>query len=377
MTADLPFLRTSERKAFKRCPMAWKWRYIDWWVPRRVHGGALWFGTGIHLALEHWYIPGKKRGRHPVETWLEYVGDRVEHIKTLITEGEKADGEQTWFEDAAVLGTAMLQGYVDDEYGDDDEWEVISPEQTAMILIPHPSIKGLKVARQVATFDLVARNLKTGKIWLWDHKTAASIVVSHLWGDDQAGAYWAIAPDVLIHQGKMKKGERLAGILYNFLMKSKRDDRPENEDGLKTNQPKKEHYVRDLQHHYGSDNDMEMVEAIPKMSVAKLKELAKTQNLEVIGDVSEKQPAKRFHREPVYRSVKERRTQVRRIGEEVMWMEAMRNGDMPVIKNPSDKCNFCEFRALCELDEKGGDTQEYLELEFTKEDPYAAHRKAA
>ena len=79
MTVDLelPMLRTSERKSFKRCPAQWWWGWREGLTPKRRKSGALWFGTGIHLALENWYIPGQQRGVDPRETWKKFVGEQI------------------------------------------------------------------------------------------------------------------------------------------------------------------------------------------------------------------------------------------------------------------------------------------------------------
>ena len=68
-------LRTSERNLFKRCQWAWERNYIDRLENANRFSPALWFGTGIHLALEKWYIPGAERGVHPVETWKAYCDE--------------------------------------------------------------------------------------------------------------------------------------------------------------------------------------------------------------------------------------------------------------------------------------------------------------
>ena len=68
-------LRTSERKQFKECQWKWERNYVDRLQNKYDNGTALWFGTGIHLALEKYYIPGTERGADPVETWTQYVND--------------------------------------------------------------------------------------------------------------------------------------------------------------------------------------------------------------------------------------------------------------------------------------------------------------
>lgn len=69
---DIIPIHNSDRASFKRCR-----RYWDWNSPARnnlvlradVHGinFPLWFGTGIHYALEQYYTPGLRRD--PVEAW--------------------------------------------------------------------------------------------------------------------------------------------------------------------------------------------------------------------------------------------------------------------------------------------------------------------
>ena len=43
----IQMLRTSERKAFKRCQAKWWWQYREGLVPVFEKPGALWFGTGL------------------------------------------------------------------------------------------------------------------------------------------------------------------------------------------------------------------------------------------------------------------------------------------------------------------------------------------
>lgn len=69
---DVIPIHNSDRGSFKRCR-----RYWDWSSPARnsltlradIHGvkPELWFGTGIHYALENFYSPGLSRD--PVESW--------------------------------------------------------------------------------------------------------------------------------------------------------------------------------------------------------------------------------------------------------------------------------------------------------------------
>ncbi|WNM69969.1 exonuclease [Rhodococcus phage GuyFagieri] len=365
---DLPLLRTSERKDFKRCPQRWWWAWRDGLRPAKQKHGALWFGTGIHLALEKWYVVGTERGRDPVETWREFVGEQVEFIKVQIENGEAPEGSQTLWVEAGELGEAMLVA-MKEEYGLDEDWEVLAVEESFEVKIAKPGTREAVVV-YAGTFDLVARQISTGKVYLWDHKTAKSIQTGHLPLDDQAGSYWALANYVLRQKGIIGKREFIHGIVYNFLMKSPPDKRPRNAQGLYCNKPKKEHFVDQLD---GVDGWTR--EELGKQKIAELEGIAAGNMIEVVGDPSEKQPAKRFKRVIVERTRSEQRSQIERIGAEAAVMEMFRDGTLPLIKNPTKDCQWdCDYRDLCELDENGGDTEEYISIVFKQEDPYAAHR---
>ncbi len=374
---DLPMLRTSERKDFKRCVKRWDWRWRQGLVPRQQKYGALWFGTGIHLALEHWYIPGKTRGVDPRETWDEFVGGRIEFVKAETVSGEATDETVEVWVQAGELGHAMLTNYLD-TYGKDESWEVISAEQTFQVLVPRPGTR-TPIVNYVGTFDLVARDLDTGHIFLWDHKTAKAIRTGHLPLDDQAGSYWAVATHVLRRQGLMTPKQQIRGIVYNFLMKSPPDDRPKDELGRARNKPEKKHYVGALLAADGFtvEGDPNLATARKlreKQTLAELMSSAHNRGLTVLGDVSKAQPSKRFERTTVFRSAKERATQIERIGAEAVVMDQFRTHQLPLIKNPTSDCQWdCDFRNLCELDEQGGDTESFIDQIYVQEDPYAAH----
>lgn len=371
--------RSGKISSGARGPQRWWWAWREGLRPKKETFGPLWFGTGIHLALEKWYRVGTERGVDPRTTWREFVGTQVEYVKTLVEDGETGEGTITQWVEAGELGEGILTAYLD-EFGSDDQWEVLAVELPFQVSIPKPGTKTALVV-YAGTFDLVARHRTSGEVFLWDHKTAKSIQTGHLPLDDQAGSYWALATHVLRQKGILGKRERIHGIVYNFIMKALPDDRPRNADGLVCNQPKKEHYVAALREHAeqwpGDEVDEEPIGTVKfeKLSLARLQKIAEDFELEVFGEVSKQQPAKRFHREIVLRTRAEMKTQVERIGSEAAVMELYRNGELPIIKNPTKDCQWdCTYRTLCELDEQGGDTEEYIDLVFKQEDPYAAHR---
>lgn len=325
---DLPLLRTSERAAFKRCPQRWFWGYREGLVPRYQKKDARWFGTGIHLAFAEWYIPGTERGRDLRETWEEYVGESYDTLKISGPE------EEAEFESDLELGKIMLTEHLN-RYGDDPNWEVIYPEHTFAVLIRDPENPKKAIVRYVGTFDAIYINKKTGEVWLMDHKSAKAIDTGHLFGDEQAGSYVAVAPTQLVAEGILKKGEDIAGIMYNFLAKRKPDSRPRDENGRYLNKD---------------------------------------------GSISKVQPPKTLHREPVKKTAFQNKKQIERIGIEAALMEPFREEGQEawLMKNFTRDCKWdCDFYELCSVDETGGDVEAFKKASFRVEDPYMDHRSGA
>lgn len=374
-------LRTSERRSFKRCQAQWWWAYRDGLKPRGAESTPLWFGTGVHLALAEWYLPGTKRGPHPSETFLKFAGDAVTAIKTSdATEERVAE-----YVDGKELGVAMLDGYVK-QYGTDPQWDFISAEQTFSLKVPWPKAEenrqgiweldpetgDVELVEYDGTFDGVYRDLGTGHLELLETKTAKGISTSHLSLDDQAGSYWAVATYTLRKQGLIKPTERLRGIRYNFLKKALPDVRPRDAEGYATNKPIKVHYIAALKDKPGVGD----AKSLGKLKLDELEALAVRHNLVVLGDRSKVQPSALFHRELVNRTAPEQKTQLRRIQNEALQMKAIREGLLPLIKNPTRDCVWdCNFFTMCELQEQGGDWQTHKSVVYRVEDPYKDHRK--
>lgn len=425
-------LRTSERNLFKRCQWQWERSYVDRLAPKRQESVALWFGTGIHLALEHYYIPGTKRGTNPVETWNKYVDESTADTRYINTEH---NGDSTFAVEARELGAAMLQSYVE-EYGDEEWMDVLATELDFQVGVKHksfyPLTRGVGVDMEnyvtkttdktayVGSIDLVYRDTRDGKVYLADHKTARALGSSntqYLPLDDQAGTYYAVAITVLRDKGLIGPKERIHGIVYNYLVKAMPDTRPVNADGYATNKPKKEHYVTQLAEHgistqkvnYAApkrsdylaalekagiefpksakmadlaslceqhDVHVETAKTVKDMTVSEMEAEAEKAGITVYGDVSSSQPPKRFERKIVRKNPQQQNRQIRRMSEDLTAMSLVRNGVVPATKTPTRECSFCPFVDICEIDEKGMDYSELARDLFTTWDPYATHRKA-
>lgn len=367
-------LRTSERKTFKECPQRWWWAYREGLKPKGSEATPLWFGTGVHLGLALWYLPGTKRGIHPAETFSKFAGDSLHSIKVADADEERV----AQYEDGKKLGEILLQEYVE-HYGRDEQWSFIQAEKAFRLPIPWPGNdrqqlyiiedgEPVMLTEYVGTWDGAYRDLDTGRLELLETKTAASIQLAYLTVDDQAGSYWAIATAALREEGLIKPTEFLSGINYNFLRKALPDERPKDAEGYATNKPKKADYVAALR--------IPEAEA-RKVTLDLLEAEAKRRHHIVLGERSKVQPLPLFHREMVHRTSRERTTQLRRIQDEAVHMQAIRDGLLPIVKKTSRDCPRCQFFAMCELQERGGNWEDHKAAAYRVEDPYADHRKSS
>lgn len=376
MTA--PKLRTSERSSFKRCPQQWWWGYREGLKPRGVERTPLWFGTGVHLGLAEWYLPGTKRGVHPAETFAAYAGDSLHTIKTAAaTEEQVAE-----YEDGKALGIVLLEEYVK-HYGTDPNWDFIQAEQQFSLPVPWPKMKerrqlifevvdGELLVEYVGTYDGVYRDLETVRLELLETKTAAAIQTSHLSLDDQAGSYYATAAAALRTAKLIGPKENLAGINYNFLRKAMPDERPRDAEGYFTNKPVKSDYVAAL-----TEAGQPAV-GLAKMKLTELESEASQRGLVVLGERSKVQPKPLFERHYVNRTKAEQKSQLRRIQDEAVQMEVYRQRLLPIVKRPQRDCAYmCDFHGMCELQERGGNWEDHKKVAFRVQDPYADHRKSA
>ena len=118
-------IRTSERRSWRRCRKQHEWAWVEGLAPRRIKP-ALWLGTGVHEALAEFYRykGAKRRGPHPAETFQAWAEGSTRTIWTSSAVFEEEERVS-----ALELGTAMLNGYVE-EYGKDDRISVIAREDS-------------------------------------------------------------------------------------------------------------------------------------------------------------------------------------------------------------------------------------------------------
>lgn len=321
----MQLIRTSERSCFKRCPQQHHWRWRENLVPLSYSTGPLWLGTGGHLALAGWYIPGKVRGVDPRETWDAYAKDSFSIMKYEKTLDDEIEED---FISVQTLIHDLLTAYLN-EYGKDEHIEVLDVEHPFQVVIP-----GTVPVKLLGTIDLIVRNhAENDRVELWDHKFLKSIQTDHLEIDDQNGGYLTVGTHILREAGLIGNKEVVRGLVYNFLRKAKFDDRPKNSIG---------------------------------------------QYLNKDGTVSQRQGSPLFERYWIAKTAAERNQQIKRIAEEAKIIRLMDKGKIPLFKSPRYTCKWdCDYFDLCKIDEAGGDTEEFKGNVYKKADPYADHRDEA
>jgi hypothetical protein len=283
------------------------------------------FGDLVHQALAKYYKPGEKRGPHPRVTFEKLCEKLSEEQDTKL-----------WADDTVVdmreLGIDMLDRYVDHWKYEDKDYLILSSEQT--FKLPIGRIRGYKVY-YVGTIDGVWLHMPSGKIRFAEHKTTTAISGAALPMDEQVGAYWTYGPRWLRLKGILKEGDRLDGILYNWLRKAqKKDDGQWDEQGRRLNKD---------------------------------------------GSISKRQPSAFFDRQLSFRGDFEAERVKQRVRQEIEDMLEARENPSKVYKNPGPSfmpnCKFCGFRDMCELHETGNDWKAFRTAAFTTYDPYAAHER--
>lgn len=326
--ANVPLLRTSERSSWKKCRWAW-WHAHVLRLKPATEAPALRFGSLIHEALAVYYKKGTKRGTHPATTFAKLY--EVE-LKERTSMGFRE--EDDWI-DAAEMGEAMLNGYVD-EYGADDRWSVLAVEHPFQVPVLHPRT-GRVWFHYTGVVDLCVRDQENGFTGLVDHKTTSSDPTSFLEQlglDEQVGAYWRYGRQALYDAGLLRQDKELNGILFNFLKKKLPDPRPRNSDGLYLNKD---------------------------------------------GSVSKSQPGPLFYRQQVWRNDAEGERVHERVLEEMREMQLARRHKMVAYKNPGPlhmpNCRGCSYKDICELHEAGADYESVRDATMTEWDPYDEHKE--
>jgi hypothetical protein len=391
-----PLLRNSERKDFKECQQKWWWGWEEGWVPKAPLQNAAWFGTCWHLLWAEVYTPpgndGFVRGisNHSEihELWDTIMKDAYVKIAAFPYFDEDAERD---FVDAQELGHIMINGQLA-QWNLDPAWEVIAPEQRFRFNVPFNSRQkeasskdfwggfgyprgphaGDHIVTVIGTFDLTVFDHASGKRQpkVIDWKTTRDRrTMKSLNKDDQLGTYISVINSFLKSKGLINKDEEVRDFIFSFARKAKPMDGVRDEQGRLRNNPQIKHYKEALT--FMSESDFKGI------NLTQLAAIAAKAGIKVYGEISKNQGAALFWRDIVRRNKANRLRQISRIADDAQVMASVRNGILPITKNPGDHCNWCTFNDVCDIDEDGGDTETFLNDFFKKEDRYADHREGA
>lgn len=385
---DIIPIHASDVASFQRCR-----RYWDWSSPARLNlrrrvdisgiNFPLWFGSGIHYALEMYYNPLLQRD--PVEafkTWYEYqwnggvvTEDWLERTydnfpQPITTAGEyhgqdlnlqhELDTQQLYeirglrelhpdpvheeFEQHYDLGVGMMEFYK--EYAArEDQFVVVAAESTFSVPLGFEAIDsredspnyGQKLEVHArGKRDAIAFFLNTERYGLLDHKTAASIdeeYFTKLEMDAQCMTYsWASQEEAKIHDLPYK---RIDGVLYNVLAKKYPKPPSILKDGFSPSVNRQEESTTaELFMHYITSNGLEALYE----NTEKWKSYYEWLSRQGERNFIQRQPA-------IYNPY-----QLAQHGQHIrMIAEEMLNPSLSIYPTPSSNwtCTRCQFRAPC------------------------------
>lgn len=263
---DIIPIHSSDVAAFKQCRRRWNWSSPTRNNLRRrveIHGISfpLWFGTGIHYALEKFYDPALRRD--PVETFLtwfevQWNGGIVteEWLETTYdihprlvgeTTGDAKNVVQEWkilglkdmlpdpfpeeFEQHKLLGVGMLE-YYKDYAARNDDFIVLAAESTYSIPLDFEVVDQREDSPNYGSKVEVHARGKRDCIAVWpeydvfgiiDHKTAARIDEAYfakLDKDEQCSNYlWATIQEAKMYDLPWN-GKRVDRVIYNAIRKN-------------------------------------------------------------------------------------------------------------------------------------------------------------
>jgi len=333
-------------------------------TPQREKG-ALVFGTLVHEALAVYYPPGVKRGPHPAKTFERIYQQEKRRFDQWDEEDNRID--------ALELGVAILENYVN-EYGDDDHIDIIAPEIPLSVDVFDVGGRYLCtwVGRGDAAFINLARSTRSRLcVGLLEHKTAKTVPtsVSIISGyGEQGNSYNWASSLVFQEQGLIPKNAQIDHVLFNWLKKQVPSSKPRNAEGHVLNKPSKDALLAKAD---------ELGLFVAKKPTVDLLTVALEEagvDTAQLGEPSKRQPSPLLLRDTLDYGAVQHEMLGTRIRQEAKEMRLVRQGKLPIYKNPTKDCDWdCPFKEACELHEMGGDWESVLELEFDTWNPYSDH----
>lgn len=341
-------IHTSDRILYKRCRR--KWDYSSHLRKNLEPSGSfsphLWFGTGIHFALEDFH--GYNKFKSPVNAFQAYYDcfnretelDMDCETLATIAPGMLSYYQYEWLPLRKPFKTLWINGV---------------PQLEVEILLDLPQISEI-IGRPVhysMRLDRVVED-DLGRLWVMDYKTAKAFDTGKLETDPQISAYcWG---------AELYYGREIEGMVYLQMKKTIVEDPKILKNGsvsVDKSQNTNFYRYRDML------NFKYSLEDIPEKNQECLDYLLKQES--ELGDT-------------IIRYDLVRRTQFAKEKEyELIKMEIleMLNPDIPIYINPTRDCyNDCSFRPICMAQNDGYDFQFILENNYqTRKGEYETWKK--
>src|SRR5215831_5030945 len=402
---DIIPIHNSDRASFKRCR-----RYFDWTSPARqnlslradINGinTDLWFGTGIHYALEQFYTPGLRRD--PVESWktwfnIQWRGgevtedwlDKVYDLNPQPSLRQKGhwvlDVEKVWrvrglediipdvdeyeYDELRVLGEEMMSAYKD-YAARVDGFEVLVAEHDFSIPVwdfeNNCILKAIDIREQSPNYgkllEVHSRGRMdgiwakpSGKLGVIDHKTSSRIdedFFEKLETDEQVTSYMHAAEVEAKYYNLPYAGEAMEECIYNVLRKVYPKEPTMVRGGLFSVNRNEESPTYEMLMAFIEENgiDVESLDEKHKNYIAYVRDVGDDQFF-------------------IRKLVRRNRHQLANAGYR-LYLEAMDMLDpglriYPNLRNDY-QCLRCAFRAPCLAREDGGDWEQLIQDNYTR-----------
>lgn len=343
-------IRTSDRGQFRACRRRWNWTSAMRQNLRPVEqAGALWFGTGIHHALEDYHGGGDYEfPEHAFDAYVQATRQTQgeDYIlppdhDDLLKMGYKMMEyyRKIWLKNRSPLKTFVWNG-------------VPQVEVNFIVEVPFPLKefgydKWWDKVVYAGTIDRVVVD-EHGNLWLVDYKTAAKLTGSHLNNDPQVCTYSWLA-------SKYYGGLPIAGFIYwQFLKKVPKIPKPLKSKKISTAKNQRvsaELYKIALERRYGK------LELSPQENVDFYYNLMRQEGPD---------------HDPFIRRTYVSRSQhaIEAEGQLIMMeLEDMLNMDMPLYPNRNWMCGMCDWYEPCISLDDGSDWLEQIESYYQVESP--------
>ena len=331
-------IRTHDRMTFKRCRRKWSFisKIREYLEPLGDTKSYLWFGTGVHFALEDYH--GYNRFGDPFKAFEAYMDcfKKEElsdaHLEAAdLFEGMLIHYTKRWLPRRKEFNTLWIDGVPQVEV----EFSIYIPELSDYA--GRPVVYQGKFDRAVYDSDK--------KVWINDYKTAAQFDIQKLETDPQISAYsWA---------GDIVYNTEIAGMAYQQFKKAvPQEPKMLVRGGVSADKNQKTtygQYLAVLQEVYGEAN--KFPEANQRL-------------LDMLADTDKPEGDSFIRMDLVQRNKACKEAEYQKILDEG---RDMLNDNISCYPNPTRDCYWdCGFRDVCLAMDDGSDWEYILSQEFRK-----------